>query len=115
MGIASLLSERATIRRASVRPGNAGDAESAWNDVATTVPCRIERQAADARDENGGVAVRVRARAFFPAGTDLRADGTDRVVVYATEWRVLSVRAEGGAGDRLLVAELWTDAGGGDG
>ena len=113
MGIASLLSERATIRRAAARPGNAGEAEIAWNNAGLNVPCRVERQAVEGSAENGGVAIRVRARAYFPAGTDLRADGMDRVVVYGTEWRVSSVRLEGGGRERLLVAELWSDQGDG--
>jgi len=109
MGIASLLSERATIRRATAKAGNAGEAETAWNDVAAGIPCRVERLAVEGSAENGGLAVRVRARAYFPAGTDLRAGGMDRVAVYGTEWRVLSARLEGGGRERLLVAELWSD------
>ena len=57
MGIASLLSERATIRRAAARPGNAGEAENAWNDVAAGIPCRVERLALEGAAENGGVRV----------------------------------------------------------
>ena len=109
MGIQSLLSERAAIRRANVNPGNAGDAEAAWSDVAADVPCRVERLLEDSRAGDAGERFRVRARAYFPAETDLRAGGADRVVVRTLEWRVSAVRLEGGERDRLLVAELYTD------
>jgi hypothetical protein len=110
MSLESLLWQRATIERAARSVSSAGDVTAAWTPVAPDVPCLVEIRDVETDAGADGLALHRRARAFFPAGTDLRpragVDGRDRVTVEGARWRVTGARIVTGRRARLLVADL---------
>jgi hypothetical protein len=109
-----LLSQRATIERATRTVTAAGDVVLDWTAVAAEVPCLLEERDVESVQEEMGLALAAAARLHLPPGTDLRPGSgggvPDRIRLEGALWLVAGVREEAGPPPRPRVAELVREA-----